>query len=278
MKLRFAVILALALSHPAGADEEAAARVFADAEAAFARGDARAAAVGFDEANRLSPHGKTTLNAGLAWEAAKEIAIAADRYAAALASSQLAPVRAQETGQKLAGLEKRLCLLSLSGPAAGLVSVAHVRASPLPLRVHLNPGLQRIELSLPGTPSETREITALAGTEVSLELSMPRPPEPSPVASAPVFPEAPASRGPWLAVGISGLGAGVLAGGAAAILGGLTMGALGSYRDSGYTDVAAFDRTQTLKTSTNVVVAVAVGLAVLGGAALILDQSTGPAP
>lgn len=255
------------------AEEGGAAKIFSEAQLAFEHGDLRRAAQGFDEANRLSPHGKTTLNAALAWEAAGEIAIAADRYSATLASGQLAPERTTETQNKLELLEKRLCLLSVEGPSALLVSVAHVRAAPLPLRLHVSPGPQTLELS--GGPGvERREITVLAGTRVTLDLTRPAP---SPAAAVlPLVappPLAEEASGPWLALGISGLGAGVALGAVTAVLGGLTMGALGDYRDGGYTDVALYDRATGLRTSTNVVLGAAIGVTVVGAVMLMVHAN-----
>lgn len=258
-------------SASAVAEEGGAAKIFAEAQLAFEHGDLRRAAQGFDEANRLSPHGKTTLNAALAWEGAGEIAIAADRYSAALASGQLASERTAETQDKLELLEKRLCLLSVEGPPALLVSVAHVRAAPLPLRLHVSPGPQTLELS--GGPGvERREITVLAGTRVTLDLTRP---EPSPAAGLlPVVAPVPvAEEAPWLALGISGLGAGVALGAVTAVLGGLTMGALGDYRDGGYTDVALYDRATGLRTSTNVVLGAAIGVTVVGAVMLMVHAN-----
>ena len=273
----WAWLLLLGAVTPAAAEEGGAAKIFAEAQLAFEHGDSRGAAQGFDEANRLSPHGKTTLNAALAWEAAGEIAIAADRYSAALASGQLAPERTAETQDKLELLERRLCLLSVEGPPALLVSVAHVRAAPLPLRLHLTPGPHALELS-GGPKAERREITVLAGTRVSLDLSRP---EPSPAAAllpvvAPVAPLEETS-GPWLALGISGLGAGVALGAVTAVLGGLTMGALGDYRDGGYTDVALYDRATGLRASTNIMLGAAIGVTVVG-AVMLMVHANGEEP
>lgn len=271
--MKRAALLLLLWAAPSSAEEGGAAKIFAEAQQAFEHGDLRRAAQGFDEANRLSPHGKTTLNAALAWEAAGEIAIAADRYAAALASGQLAPERTRETQDKLDLLEKRLCLLSVEGPPALLVSVAHVPAAPLPLRLHLTPGLHTLELS-GGPGPERREITVLAGTRVSLDLTRPAP-SPAAAVLPLVAPAAPAAEGsgPWLALGVSGLGAGVALGAVSAILGGLTMGALGDYRDGGYTDVALYERATGLRSSTNILLGVAIGATVVGGVMLMVHAN-----
>src|SRR4051812_18908720 len=69
-----ALALLLVVLGAARADDNAAtaAELFRTASAAFARGEYRAAAIGFEEANRRASYAATLYNAALAWSAAGE--------------------------------------------------------------------------------------------------------------------------------------------------------------------------------------------------------------
>src|SRR4051812_49175857 len=105
-----ALALALALPSTARADEnaETAAQLFRTSAAAFARGEYRAAAIGFEEANRRVSNAAALYNAALAWSAAGEKARAADALGAALGAPGLTPEKEKDIRRHLEPLEAEL--------------------------------------------------------------------------------------------------------------------------------------------------------------------------
>src|ERR1700691_3944493 len=87
-------------------DQAIAGQLFQAGLAAYERGDFKAAARAFTEANGRAPRGATLFNAGLAWEAAGERTRAADAYGAAIATRELPLTDAGTAARQLEALER----------------------------------------------------------------------------------------------------------------------------------------------------------------------------
>lgn len=258
----------LAQARPGDDREAAAAEIFKAGAAAYARRDYRAAALSFEAAFREAPHGGTIYNAGLAWEAAKEPARAADAYQAALDTPGLEGKQAKDAARRLGKLEGKLGRVEVTAPAGATVWIAHAEGVPAPARVHVAPGEHEVKVELAGGKRETRRVEARAGE--AARVTVEPPPEPPPPEPAPPPPPAPAPGNDgstqrtlgWVALGVGGV---MAAGGT--VMGVLTLDARQDFENSGRTDVDARDRTLAFRAWTN---ASFIGAAVLGGVGVVL--------
>lgn len=253
--LMTAAVLVTLSSTLAAADErvEEASGWFRQGEAAFRRGDARAAADAFEQAHRLVPHGATVYNAGLAWAAAGEKARAAQAFGEAIERGGLSDSQARDARKRLRELRSTLGMLRISGPAGASVDVAHVQGATAPVAVFLEPGTHRIEVSLAdGQRLSRMHEVALGDDEVVIR-------SPTEVSAISVEPSSSRRTFGWVALG----GAAVLSG-AGVYLGLEALEARDQFNDSGQTDADAHDRAASMRLWTNVAWAAAGASAITG--------------
>lgn len=264
--------LAVSSTALAADDTEEAAHRFQEGTRAFGRRDFRAAARAFDEANARAPRGATLVNAGQAWQAAGERAIAADRFFAALRTGELSKRRAEEIQAKLRELERRLGVLQLTAPEGARVSIAHVNDEETPLRIHLAPGTHQATVVV-GARQASRLLAVEAGSEVTVFLDV----DPAPVEKRDPSLSLPArqDRNSTTAgttqrvLGWSSIGLGAALAGTAVGLGLSALSARDDYEASNRTDRDRYDEATTLRTWTNVAWAGAA-VAVAAGVVLVL--------
>jgi hypothetical protein len=257
--------------------ELAAKQKFGEGMSAHARGEYVTAATLFEAAYRLAPAAGAKFNAGIAWDQGGEFPRAADDYETALEMGGLTEEEAHQAEERLGALKKLLGTVSIDAPVGAMVTVDH-QGGPVPLRVHLTPGLREIRAEFHGQTGVTPvEVRAGEIQHVALRLSSrespdePRatpspPPRSSPPASDAVHKvvvTAPSRTWGWVA-----LGTGVVLSGVAAFLGTQTLDARNEWDASGHRDLGKRDRAVALRTWTNVgwggaVVAGGVGLTLL---------------
>jgi len=267
---------ALSLSQAARADDERAEarELFRTAEAAFSRGEYRAAALAFEAADAKSPNGGAAYNAGIAWEKAGEMARAADAFARALGSGELADARLEDATKRLGALGAKLGVLTISAPRTATFTVAHVEQAKAPRRVHVAPGAHPVHVRWASGKTETRVVRVLAGSEKQLELVEPGPGDPGAEAAeepatppknvGPSVEERDAGGGPWGWVLVSA-GALSLATGTFLLSRGLS--AREDFEASGRADADAHDRAVSYRTWSTVAL---LGGGALGGAGVVV--------
>ena len=240
--LSFALAVALSFPSPcrAGDDEarERASRSFGEAKAAFALHKYTAAGAAFEEAARLVPHPATWLDAAAAWEAAGELARAAEDCDRALALAGESGPAADAT-RRLDRLAPKIATVDLRGRPALLARVDGGDPTGLPAKRRLEPGHHRFVAREASTGEERSVELDLAAGEartVDLDSAFPPPPPPSPPAPPPTpAPEREAAPPPtrragpplgsWIAFGAATVGAGVTT-----TFGVLTLGAKSTYQ------------------------------------------------
>jgi hypothetical protein len=256
------------LSREASADKETAAAHFKEGAAAYAKSDYRTAAGLFERAYTEAPRGAAIYNAGLAWEAAGEVARAADAYAKALGSSDLDTRSAEGARARLESIEQRVGWVDLSA-FDGTVSVGHVEGARPPIKVHLTPGTYRVRaLSSRGT-SQERSVTVSPAVGSTVALDADPPPAPPTVAAAMREAPAPPRRDPTVprSAGFVLLGCAGAASVAAGVLGLSALSAKDDFDASGHRDADARERASTQRTWTNIAW---VGAALLGGSGVYI--------
>lgn len=270
-----ALALALVLPAAAHADDNAdtAAELFRTASAAFARREYRAAAIGFEEANKRVSYAATLYNAALAWSAAGEKARAADALRAALGAPGLTPEKEKDIRVRLAPLEAELARARIEGPPGARVSLAHVQKGSLPALIHVTPGDYEIAVETADGPRQVKRVTLAAGKEQAITFEAPPAPFPSSTPSA--LPPADAPGRPQRILGWVGIGGAVVALGAGIALGVSALQARDAFVNGGRLDVPLHDRSADLRTWTNVVWA---GAGVLGVAGVVLLVTAPSAP
>lgn len=289
MTMRTAVtvmtMLFVSLAAPrARAQEQAgpAAELFRAGTAAHERGDHRAAAVAFEQANHLAPRAATLLNAALSWDAAGDKAHAADDFAGALQLPGLTTTQLAAVKTRLAELRRSLGLLHLHGPEGSRVSVGYVQDATLPLDVHLAPGEVTVRLSRPDGTTTIEHATVVAGEEKQLTFEA-RAVAPAPVVERPPpAREPPSPEPPHAETGLTSqqrwsivaFGAAVASAGAATIVGLQALSAKRDFEQSSYSDVDAHDRASTYRTVTNVAWAASGVFAAAGVVLLVLPSSS----
>jgi len=282
--LRAALVLLVALStatpalagegdEPSKGDTEIAAETFRAGAEAYKRKDYRAAALSFEMSHQLAPHGAALYNAGLAWQAAKEAARAADAYDEALATDQLSEAQRTDATARLTKLQPDLGRVSVEAPQGATFSVAAHKNTPTPHTIHLPPGEHEVHARLAEGTRLMQRVSIEAGAEKTLLFEAPEvddapppPPPPPPPAEGDAF--------PLLPVGLGLAGVGVVAGGAAIFLGLGALGARDDFEDSGRTDVEAHDDADSLRTFTNVAWIGAGVFATAGAVLIVLDLTS----
>lgn len=187
------LILTVALATPTTAlaqpkSDDTAARLFAAGEAAYARGDYRAAAHAFEAAHAREPRAAAIYNAALMWQHEGEKARAADAFSLALDRDDLDDAARANAEASLAVLRSELGWLVVSGPADARVSVGHLAEAKLPRRVHLPPGAYVVAVTFAAGASRSIPVTVERGKEQTLTIEAPLPaPSPSPPQPKPVL-------------------------------------------------------------------------------------------
>jgi hypothetical protein len=262
------IVVAVALVAPpaaAGGDVSAARAAFEAADAAFRRGEHRAAALGYESAFRLAPNGTAAYNAALAWKSAGEPAREADALVLALSTPGLPDAKVKTATARLEHLRQTLAILSVEAPAGARVSVAHVESAPTPLRVHVSPGDVEVVAELRGGARQERRAAAAAGQTTIVKITEP--------VETPVR-EGGAPSGAQRTLGWVSLVAGGLAGGAAVGMGVGFLEAKATFDASGYQDEPAHALAVTLRTGA-IAAGIAAGALAVTGLVLVL---TAPSP
>jgi tetratricopeptide (TPR) repeat protein len=266
-------LLALSASAPrARADDPraAAAELFRVGAQAFERGDFRAAALAFEEADRRSPNAITIYNAGLAWDSAGDAPRAADGFREARGRGGLADPKDAHARERLDHLERELGLIQVVAPPGAIVSVAHVVRRSAPIAAHVVPGSIEVrteilepalDASSPPKAVEQRKTIAVRAGESAL-VTFESTPRPSPVV---------APKWGWIA-----LGGALAATGAGVALGASGLARRDAFDASGRTDVAAHDDAIGFRTGANVLFGGAVALGVAGLVILLVGAPKAP--
>jgi len=244
--------------------------LFEQGTTAYQQGAHERAALLFERAHQLAPHGATILNAARAREAAGNRPRAADGYAEALRLGGLEDEYRELAESHLAELERALGLIRVEEPKNGVVSVAHVRRAPVPAAVHLEPGRHRVTVERGDGVRAARDVTAVAGGTERLRLAWPASPPRKPATD-----EGPDGK---LVAGAILLGVGVLGAGAATGFGVAALGARDDYEASNRRDRGAADTAETLRTATNAAWIGAGALAVGGAVLMVLALTDSPPP
>lgn len=279
LALALALALVVGVAHAEG--QRDVATLFEEGMSAYRRGDFRAAALAFEEANRRAPHGDTLYDAALAWTQAKVHERAAEDFAAALADPQLDAQHAADARRRLAEAESKVGRLQVTGPADARLRVDAREESSLPANMYLAPGSHTVQVRFARGEPESRTVELTAGaTLVSAFEAPPAPavakPEPAPWVRKTPAPSPPPRSKVLPALGFTGLGLGVAAGLTSAILGGQALAAKNDFDDSGFTDAGARDRAATFRTATNATWIAGAVVGVAGVACLVAWRALGP--
>jgi hypothetical protein len=175
-----------AMAGPPAVDAQAkakAAKAFRAAEAAFKRGEFRAAAEGFDAAHAAAPHPFALWNAALAWDKAGERLRAAERCEAFLERADPGDKNRPDAERLLSTLVAALARLELSAPDGTELSVDGAPAAPGRRLVH--PGDHVVGARF-GGEVVTRTVHVAAGVTERVVLT-------APAAAAPASAPPPAS-------------------------------------------------------------------------------------
>jgi hypothetical protein len=234
-----------------------AAALFEEGASAYARGDFRAAALAFEEANRRVHSGATLYNAAVAWQQARDFAQAADDLDGALADPALDAAHRRDARARLTALERHLGRVDVSADPSVVLSVAHVVKVHAPLRVHLAPGAYDVRIEHPSGRSSSRAVRVEAQTVTSVVIAPEEPAAPlaaplrEPPPARPRQPETPRTTTSttlgWIALGAAGAAAT-----SASAFGLVALGAKGDFDQSGATDRDAHDRAYTFRAAANV--------------------------
>lgn len=307
-----ALVVAVALAtatradaQPANEGERSAAALFDEARAAFAKKDYATAARKFEEANRRSPRGQTQYNAAIAWEAAVDLARAADAFAAALEDPALPPAARDHARERVTAIERVVLTLHVEARETATATIAHAVDKPLPATLHVAPGRHELVVRFQEGGVVRQEIEARAAERVTLKVSPPaladaRPaPAPAPAGAAPsttgtAFATAPATiadappaevlpnaprRSLQPTLGWIALGASAVSVGAAVYLGVSGVDARDRFDESGGTDADARSSAITLRTWANVAWVAAGAFAVTGLVLMVTaPRRAAPAP
>lgn len=273
MKAR-ALLLTMALCSTAAAvdDERTAEEFFTAAATAYHRGEFRAAAEAFESAHAHAPRAATILNAGRAWDEAREPARAATAYRSALQLGGLGPDDATHAKSRLDALEPQLARLRLSGPAGSMVSADAFGKIALPATVYVLPGEHELRVLLADGTTHSRRVGVKTGEHAFSLAPPPATPPPKPPKATPPPPRdtGTSAQVVW---GWIGIGAGTAAAGAAILLGVEALDARDRYDASDHRDAQARDDAESLRLWTNVAWA---GAAVLAGTGVTLVLTSSP--
>ncbi|MEN9581002.1 MAG: hypothetical protein RJA70_4011 [Pseudomonadota bacterium] len=233
---------------------------FERARQAYNRREYADAAIAFEQAHALVPHGATAYNAAVAWEAIDRDARAANAFNEALILGGLREEDRLHADGGLRRLSLTLGLLEVTCPRDTRVSIdgGIFRACPFVAFVH--PGRRELEVAYEDGRSQRVSALAVAGRRDPISL------EEQWVArrrgDSDLSPTG--SKVPWGSVAL--VGAGVLAGGGLAF-GTLGLQARNEFRGSGLTDETLRSQAVQFRTLANIAFA---GSLVLGTAGLVL--------
>ncbi len=301
MKTRLAIVAAVAALHvplvaraqtpapegPAQTDPAAEARrQYALGKTAYDAGRYTEAALAWEAASAIKPHGATLYGAGLAWERANRPERAADDFARARDVPGLTPDQAADIKTRLDTLERSLGTLLVLGPAGWRVQVDANTEVVVPARLHGAPGVHVLLVHPPGQAITRQDVSFEPGPPKTVDVTPAEappppavsapPPEPAPpVHAAPAAPPPPAAKKPPVehgldvrrAIGFGVAGMGLATVGAGVVLGLQALDARDAY-DAAPTRTA-FDHAQSLQTWTNVAF-VAGALLTAGGVVLVV--------
>lgn len=168
------VVVGIASSVPAAADEKADARRFFDAaQTAFSEGRYVDAARAYEEAARIAPHPAPIINAGDAWQKAGEYAQAARAFQRVLKMKEASEQDRVDATDRLARLQPKLGIIELVGAASLKVRVGDVEFSGGE-RVYVFPGEHTVTLvGVEGAKVKTLDVAA--GTARTVEIDGLRP-------------------------------------------------------------------------------------------------------
>jgi hypothetical protein len=267
---------ALGPSSPAHADDAAGARAaYGAGSAALRAGSYREAALRFEEAARLRPHGAARFAAGKAWELAGEPARAADDFAAALDLGSLDPGDKAEAKRRLLDLETHLGTVLLSGDGTMTATFDDHASIRPPAALHVLPGDRAIAVSA-GDRSGRKPLTLAAGQRLPFELGPSLLDAPPPAAGSGPAADSTSANGGLRLAGFAGIGGAVVSAGVAI---GLGVAALGSKRTFQAAPTRAnFNHAEGLQTGTNVAWAVAAVLGAAGATLLVVSFTKAPLP
>jgi hypothetical protein len=272
----FVVAALIFLAAPAAADEDAAtaASMFKAASAAYARGEYRAAATAFEEADRRAPRAAAVYNAALAWDDAGDKARAADDYAVALSRTDITPANATRARERLGVLDKHLAIVDITAGGA-TISLAYARRS-APTRVYVAAGSYTVEAVWPDGRRVEKKITVEIGTTIITLEPPPLPPAKKSEPPPPPPPRAPDPSTTQQNIGIGFLVFGGVGAASAVFLGVRAISARDEFNASGHTDRDARERAASLRTWTNVAW-LGAGVLAATGTILIITAPRAPA-
>jgi hypothetical protein len=244
-------------AEPTSEEREIAAREsFRAADSAFERKDFRAAAIAYENAFRLAPHGVAAYNAALSWQQVpNEEPREADNLSRALATPSISEEQTDKARARLAELERDLGRVRVEAPAGSRVWLGGADGAAAPVTVHLRPGQHEVRVETIDGKRHARAVQARAGVI-------------DPVIFEAPAPVAPADEGTaqWV-LGFTGVGVSAVLIGTAIGLGVATLDAVEAFEASGETDAALRDEAVTLRTWTTVAW---VGAGAFAGAGVIL--------
>jgi len=268
--LLLAACVALSTGTVAAQDKGAeAAKLFEQGSHAFERNEFAAAAMAFEAAHKLLPHGATIYNAALAWDATAEKARAADAFLEAITFGGLTDTQLADASRKLKNLERTLGRVEMRAPIGARVTVLHLHDAAVPLRTHLPFGSHIVRVDYADGTTRYHPVQTSADP-LSVEMRPEAGAVSSEAASRPPDPATPSRHGStqrlagWITLG----GAAAFSG-AAIFLGLQGWSARDEFVDSGATNQDAHDRATSYRTWANVMW-LGAGLAGAAGGALLL--------
>lgn len=268
--LTFALALSLGAATARADRAKEAADFFRAAHAAYERKDFSAAARAFDAAYAIAPRAEVAYNAARAWQEAGNSPRAADDFTRALAAGTLDAASSEDARARLADLEQKTATFRIESEPGALLTVAHATDAPAPLAIHLEPGEYDVTARAADGRNATLHVTATAGATSAKTVTLP----PKPAAPPPTRPPPP--KGGWMRpTGFVGIGLGVVAAGAGAALGVLTLNERQAFLDSGDTSVTSHDNAVLYRTLTNVAWVVC-GVAAAAGIVLVVAAPSSP--
>ena len=234
------------------------------AVAAFEEGDYQVALDHFSTAYELVPRAEIEFNIGMCLERLGRLREAKARYEHALEGDELGPEGRARARAQLEGVLPRLATLRVTEPSGAEVLVGRDDRCEVPCELVLDPGTHDVVLR-DGDARRSREVTLVPGGEEVVRFE----PEVAPAIVPPPTETPPRDDGYAPGV-LSILGAGLVVAGGAGIVGfGLRTDRLhDEYLDNPTADGA--DEGETMMLLANV----SIGVAVLGGALLLIDLLT----
>jgi hypothetical protein len=237
----------------------------------------------------LKPNAVALYTAALAWEQANQNERAADDYARAVSmpASNLQPQQVTTANDRLAALEKVLGTLAVTGPDGTRVQMDQFSEVAVPARLHGTGGTHAVAVKIPNKPNDKREVLLEGGQVQKLDVTpvVEAPKHEETVAPPPkqVVVEKPVSHMSVLkAVGFSAIGASVIGG-----LGAIMLGVLAQNAGDAYTHASPLAGEQALHdqyTNANALATwttvawISAGVLLAAGVTLVLIPESSPAP